>query len=83
MRPHDTDPAAHREQLAVYARMTPSRRIELAFELAERARRIAIAGIRAHHPDLTAEAARQVLLRKLLGDELHRAAYPAASPPAS
>jgi hypothetical protein len=83
MRSHDTDAAAHRAQLAVYARITPSRRVELAFELSERARRIAIAGIRSRHPDLTAEGARKVLLRRLLGDELFRAAYPVESPPAS
>jgi hypothetical protein len=81
MRAHDTDAAAHRAQLAVYARMTPSRRVELAFELSERARRIATAGIRSRHPNLTAEAAHQVLLRNLLGEELHRAAYPVARPP--
>lgn len=74
----DTDVDAHRAQLAVYRRMSPAERIALAFELSERARAVALEGIRMRNPELSAEAARHVLLRRLLGAELHRAAYPEA-----
>ncbi len=76
MRSRDTDPDAHRAQLAVYARMTPSEKVALSFELSRRAREIAIAGIRSRRAELSHEQARHVLLRMLLGEELYRASYP-------
>jgi hypothetical protein len=76
MRAHDTDAAAHRAQLAAYARMTPARRVELALDLSARLRETSIQGIRARHPELSPDAARHVLLRRLLGETLYRAAYP-------
>ena len=81
MRSRDTDPDAHRAQLAVYARMAPSEKVALCFELSRRAHEIAITGIRSRRSDLSHEQARHVLLRMLLGEELHRAAYPDAGLP--
>jgi hypothetical protein len=75
MAPRDTLLDARRVQLAVYARLGPSRRAALGYELSELARSVAIEGIRARSPGLSAEAARRVLLRRLLGDDLFEAAY--------
>jgi hypothetical protein len=56
--------------------MGPGRRAGIAFELSEQARAISIEGIRARDPRLSPEAARRILLRKLLGTELFAAAFP-------
>lgn len=76
----DTSPEARAVQLAVYARMGPARRVELAFELSERMRELAVEGIRARSPELSLAEARRILWRKLLGDELFHAAFPEAAP---
>jgi len=76
----DTSPESHAVQLEVYARMGPQRRVELAFELSERMRELAVEGIRARSPGLSLAEARRILWRKLLGDELFRAAFPEAAP---
>ena len=74
----DTSPDAAEVQTAIYRRMTPSRRCELAAELSAAARRIALDGIQRRHPDYTLEQARFALFRVLVGDELFRKAWPSA-----
>lgn len=78
----DTSPAARAAQLEALARLGPERRFELAFDLSERMREIAVGGIRARNPALSPGAARRVLWRRLLGEALFRAAFggAAASP---
>jgi hypothetical protein len=78
VRPLDTDPEAHRAQLAVYARMRPARRVELAFSMSDLAREVAADGIRSRHPEYDEAFVRHALLRMLLGDALFRAAWPSA-----
>jgi len=78
--PRDTSEEATRVQRSVHARLGPSRRVELAFELSEQARAISIQGIRDRHPELSADDARRILLRHLLGDALFEAAWPTPPP---
>jgi hypothetical protein len=75
VRPHDTTPDAHRAQIELWRAMSPSRRVQLAIEMSERAREIAIAGVMAREPGLSFEAARLRVFRKILGDALFEAAY--------
>jgi hypothetical protein len=74
----DTTPDAAATQLAIYRRMDPGRRGELALEMSFAARELALAGIRMRHPAYSEEEARLALFRLLLGDELFRRAWPRA-----
>ena len=76
----DTSGDARRAQLRAYARLGPSRRVEIAYELSEAIREIAIQGIRSRDSGLTPEEARSALLRRLLGEALFRAAFPETHP---
>ena len=76
----DTSPDARRVQLDALRRMGPERRAALAIELSMRARETALAGIRARNPDLSEAEARHVLFRRILGDELYRAAFERGAP---
>lgn len=49
--------------------------MELAIEMSQQARETAIRGIRDRDPTLSASDAREVLLRRLLGDALFDAAF--------
>jgi len=79
----DTSPEAHAAQLEVLARLGPARRVELAFELSEQLREVAVEGIRSRNPELSLGEARRVLWRRLLGEELFRAAFPDTAHPGS
>lgn len=70
-------------QLRVYARLGPERRVELAFEMSEAARAVAIEGVRDRNPGLSRQAAREVVLRRLLGADLFDAAWPRSRPESS
>jgi len=72
----DTTPGARKAQLAAYRRLGSARRAEMAYELSQQAQAVTIAGIRSRDRRLSAEAARAVLIRRLLGAELFDAAYP-------
>ena len=48
---HDTHPEARLRQRAVLSRLSGAERVLLAVEMAEQAKAIAIAGIRARHPN--------------------------------
>jgi len=71
---------AHAAQLRVYSRMGPERRVELAFEMSERARELAIETIRSLAPALSYAEARHLLWRHLLGEQLFEAAFPDVPP---
>ncbi len=75
MRSRDTTPEAHAVQQAVYRKMDPAQCIRLVFEMSERARELAIAGVMAREPGLTRAEARMQVLRAILGDALFEAAY--------
>ena len=73
---HDTTAEAHLAQLEAYRRMGPARRLEIALDLSDQARRISVAGILSRHPEYTPAQAAQALRRLLLGDATCRAAWP-------
>jgi hypothetical protein len=78
VRPRDTSPEALAVQTAIYRRMTPTQRCELAVSMSLGARSVALSGIRNRHPDYDEHRARFALFRLLLGDDLFRRAYPDA-----
>lgn len=77
----DTDERARAAQLAALRRLTPSERMELAAEMSEDARRIAIEGERRRHPELSEAAARQAVLDRIWGPDLAAAVRRAAARP--
>ncbi len=68
--PADTSPEAARVQLEIYRRMAPERRLELAMQMSDTLRRVAIAGVRGRHPEYSDEQVRLAFLRLTLGKEL-------------
>ena len=73
--PADTTPEAYAVQQAIFDKMEPGRRVELAFEMSAAMRQTAMAGIRAQNPSYTD---RQVVLeyaRMTLGEALFRKAF--------
>lgn len=75
MHDRDTSPDAQRAHLEALRQMGPERRVALAIELSKRACETSLAGIRARNPELSEDEARRVLFRRVLGDELYRAAF--------
>ncbi len=82
MRSSDTTPEAHAVQLGVYRRMTIDRRLELALEMSEAARRTSMDGIRARHPDYDEHTAMRALFRVLHGEVLYAKVWPGQPAPA-
>ena len=74
--PADTSLDAIRVQHAVYRRMSPERRLQLAFEMTASARALAADGVRARHPEYTPRQVELAVIRLTLGEELFRKAYP-------
>jgi hypothetical protein len=72
----DTRPEAARIQHEIWRRMGGARRVELALQMSEEAREVAIAGVRARHPEYSADQALHALLRVQLGDALYEQAWP-------
>ncbi len=75
MTARDTSSQAHEVQRAAHRRLGSAGRVELAFEMSEQARQISIAGRRSRDSELSQTEARSQLLRRILGDDLYRAAY--------
>ena len=75
MRQRDTTLEAREAQLTAYRAMGSARRLQLAFEMSERAREIAIDGMLDRNPQLTRTEARLRVIRRLLGDALFDAAW--------
>jgi hypothetical protein len=65
----------------VYARLGAGRKMELAIQMSQQARETALRGIRNRNPSLSASDAREVLLRRMLGDALFDAAFGASTSP--
>lgn len=63
----DTSPEAARIQVDVLRRMSPERRLQLAFEMSEMVRDLARARIRAHHPDFNDAQVHDELIWELYG----------------
>jgi hypothetical protein len=70
MRSRDTTDAAHEAQLRCYRAMSGAARVALAAQLSEDIRAVAMAGIRARHPEYSDRDAWHALRQLLLGDEL-------------
>ena len=77
MRSRDTSPDARDVQRAAQRRLGPAGRVELAFAMSEQARTVSIQGAMVREPALSPVEARARLLRRLLGDALFEAAWPA------
>jgi hypothetical protein len=74
--PFDTSPDAHAVQRDVYRRLNGRERLQIMFHLTESVRRLTMAGIRARHPNYTAEDVRRAYGRLALGDAAARAIWP-------
>lgn len=66
----DTDPRARAAQIEVLRRLGPSRRVELAAELSEDLRRIALEAEQRRRPELSALENRRTVLARIWGQEL-------------
>jgi len=66
----DTDPEAEKVQLAIARAMSPAQKIQLVFDAIQVARDLALAGLRARHPNAGPEELRRRLFGQELGEEL-------------
>jgi hypothetical protein len=74
--PADTSSESHAVQLAIYRRLGPTARAEIAGRLSADTRELTRAGVRARHPDYPAGDVELACRRVWLGDELFRRAWP-------
>ena len=74
--PLDTSRSAHEVQRDVYLRMGGAGRVAVMFRLTDAVRRLAMAGIRARHPEYDEELTRRAYARLVLGDAAARAVWP-------
>ena len=74
--PADTTPDAARVHLEIIRRLSPERRLELAFEMSNNLREVAVSGVRSRHPEYSDEQVRFAVARLMLGDELFRKVHP-------
>jgi hypothetical protein len=74
--PLDTSAAAHALQRDLYRRLGGRERLAISFRLNETVRQLAMAGIRARHPEYDDDQVRQAHIRLVLGDRLVRAVWP-------
>ena len=74
--PHDTTPEAWRVQLEIFRRMSALQRLEMALELSDTVRDLAIAGVQHRHPDYSPDQVRQAVLRLMQGKEVFSMVYP-------
>jgi hypothetical protein len=74
----DTTPDALEVRTAILRRMSSGERTQMAVELSEITRAIALEGIRRRHPSYSDDEARMALFRLLVGDALFRRAWPDA-----
>ena len=73
--PRDTTPEAHRVHIELMRRAPAWRKIELAVELYESLKLVALAGLRTRHPGAPELEIRRRLADVLLGAELAERAY--------
>jgi hypothetical protein len=72
----DTSEEAARVQLAVFRRMRPEERLELAFQMTNELRGRLAEGVRQRHPEYSEDQVRLAVIRLTLGDDLFRTVYP-------
>jgi hypothetical protein len=71
----DTTPEALDVQQAIWRRMAPGRRLELALQLSDEVREVSIAGTMSRNPGMDRRAAVLDVTRRVLGDALFDAAF--------
>jgi hypothetical protein len=77
--PADTTPEAAWVQMQIYSRMSGEARLLQALEMSDAIRALTATGVRRQYPEYTEEQVRLTVIRRMLGDELFRKAYPNAS----
>ena len=73
--PRDTSPEAARIEAEIYRRMSPEKRLHLAFQMNDVLRALVAAGVRDRHPDYTDRQVQLAVARIYLGDKLFREAF--------
>jgi hypothetical protein len=63
---HDTSPEAAAFQEAIYRKMSPERRVEIAWEMSLLAREFSLAGIRSEHPGFSENEVMHTYIREVL-----------------
>ncbi|MCU0915558.1 MAG: hypothetical protein MUC88_13470 [Planctomycetes bacterium] len=71
----DTSPEARQVQYELYRRMPLGRKLELAFDMYDTGRRLALAGLRMRHPRATEKELERLWARQHLGPELFERVY--------
>ena len=71
----DTSPETRRVLYALYRRMPLGRRLELAFDMCDTGRVLAMAGLRMRYPHATEEELQRLWARQHLGQELFERVY--------
>jgi hypothetical protein len=71
----DTDPRAEAVQIEILRRMPSWRKVQLLDDAIQTGRALALAGLRARHPEATPEEIQRRLMDLLLGEELARRVY--------
>ena len=71
----DTSPEAQRVLYDLYRRMPLGRRLELAFDMCDTGRVLAIAGLRMRYPHATEEELQRLWAKQHLGQELFERVY--------
>ena len=68
--PNDTTIDALRKQFEILQNMTGEQRLEIAFELSDKARQELIADIKKQHPEFTRRQVINEVIRRCYGEEL-------------
>ncbi len=78
----DTDPSSELVRIRILREMPPNRKVELVEDANRTSRLLALAGIRARHPELSVEQQQRQLMDLVLGKELAEQVYGSNSGPA-
>ncbi len=71
----DTSPEALAVPRAIWRRMGPGGRLELALEMSDEVRAISVGGVLARNPEISHRDAVLEVTRRVLGDALYQAAF--------
>ncbi len=74
--PLDTTIEAMKRQVEILRKVTPERRMEMAFELSDFLRSIVQAGVKERHPDYNEQQIQKEVLRLMIGESLFKQIYP-------
>ncbi len=77
----DTTAEAAWVQMQVYRRMSGEQRLLQALEMSDAMRAITADGVRRQHPEFDEDQVRLTVIRRFLGDDLFRKAFPNAKIP--